>query len=368
MQNSLIGTKKVRESGIELLRIILIIQVIFLHVGNFGKYGALSSDLGGMYECVYYAQRLICRCPVYVFMIISGYFSVTSKATMKNVFSKGGKIYSQMIFYSLAITAFAVLSGVVDVDFKDIVKSFFPLTSRTWYFISVYLLVLILSPVVNKALNSVSKKDFQILLLVLFFLFSIWQTLAVFKPFSEIISVGSVIDTTKGRGLDGFLYMYIVGAYIRLHWKKEEKTEWKYLFAFLALAVLDGLLIYITKETGFLENYSKIVNNNNAPIEVIQGVFLFLFFRTVKFKSLAVNFLASQTLGIYMIHEHWLMREIIWDNLFSFTQTEDFYSSKSFILIIWGIVVLIFAVCTVIDLLRMKLFEGVSVVFKKLKN
>lgn len=355
---------KERESGVELLRIILMLQVIFLHVSNFGEFASINKDWGGLHELVYWVMQTLCRCPVYVFMIISGYFSVTSKTTMQTVWKKAGTVYLPMIFYSLVLTLVIGATGLGEIGAYDIIRSFFPLTSRTWYFMTIYLLVLILSPVINSALIKLSKKDFQILLGVLFFMFSLWQVASSVEPFSKVISVDSVIETTKGRGLDGFLFMYIIGAYLRLHKEREEKIAWKYLFLYVGLAVLDIAVVYATRGVPVLENYAKIVNYNNAPIAVLQGVCLFLFFRTLRFKSRIINRISNHNLGVYMIHEHWLMRPVVWDKIFVATQNPVFYSSPFYLVKVYAIIFIIYVSCWVIDFARGYLFDTV----KKLKK
>lgn len=356
---------KERESGIELLRIILMLQVIYLHISNFGEFGSINHNWGGWHELIYWINQTICRCPVYVFMIISGYFSVTSKSTMTTVWKKAGNVYLPMIFYSVILTLVLCISGLADFNGYNIVKSFFPVTARTWYFMTVYLLVLILSPAVNAALNRLSKRDFQILLCILFFLFSIWQVLANFEPFSKIISIDSVMETKKGRGLYGFLFMYIIGAYIRLNTEREEKIAWKYLAFFGGLAVFDIVMVYAFRDVPILENYVKVVNYNNAPVAILQGIMLFMFFRTLRFKSKIINRISNHNLGVYMIHEHWLMRTVIWDKIFVATQNPVFYSSPFYLFKVYGIILVIYVSCWTIDLLRGYIFKGIEKVFKK---
>lgn len=359
---------KTRDSGVELLRIILMLQVIYLHVSNFGKFAAINLELGGIHELIYWLHQMLSRCPVYVFILISGYFSVTSKATIKNIWPKAGKVYSSAVFYSLGITLLLLITGITNVDLGDIVKSFFPLTSRTWYFISTYLIVFVLSPVVNLALTRLSKKEYAILIAVLFFLFSIWQIGSNVAPFNSIISVNSVAEATKGRGIYGFLFMYILGGYIRLHLKQHDKPRWRYLAMFFGFAFIDVALVYLLRGVPILENYLSVVNHNNAPIAIMQGVCLLLFFRTVHFKSKIINKISSHNLGVYMFHEHWLMRGVIWDKLFVVTQNPTFYASPFYLIKIYGIIIAIYAVGTVIDMGRELIFNTLGKLLKKLRK
>ncbi len=355
---------KERESGIELLRIILMLQVIYLHISNFGDFAILSKEWGDAHELIYWINQTLCRCPVYVFMIISGYFSVKSKETMTTIWKKASAAYLPMIFYSLVLTLIVGTTGLGKVSGYDITKSFFPATSGTWYFMTVYLLVLILSPVVNSALTKLSKKDFQILLGVLFFLFSIWQILADVEPVNYIVRANSIIEATKGRGVYGFLFMYIIGAYLRLHKEREEKIAWKYLLFYIGFALFDVAYVYITKGVPVLENYVRVINYNNAPVAILQGVCLFLFFRTLRFKSKIINRISIHNLGVYMIHEHWLVRPVVWDKIFVATQNPSFYSSPFYLLQVFTIILIVYASCWIIDFIRGCLFDTV----KKLKK
>lgn len=357
---------KVRDSGVELLRIILMLQVIYLHVSAYGKFGSINLELGGLHALSYWVHQTLSRCPVYVFVLISGYFSVTSKATMKTIWPKAKTVYLSAIFYSLTITLLILVTGIANVGELDVIKSFFPLTSRTWYFISAYLLVFVLSPVINLALTKLSKEDYRILLIVLFFLFSIWQIAANVEPLKQVISVNSVIEATKGRGLYGFMFMYIIGGYVRLHVKPEEKPAWKYLALYVGLALLDIAIVYAVKGVPVLENYRKIVNFNNAPIAILQGVCLLLFFRTVHFKSKFINKVSSHNLGVYMIHEHWLMRGVLWNKIFAATQNPAFYASPFHLVKIYGIILVIYVVCIVIDMCRELIFNCIGKIYKKL--
>ena len=98
------GGKKVRKSGIELLRIILMLQVIFLHVCTKGKYSSFArGHLGEWHELFYWCVWLMCRCPVYLYMLISGYFSVTSNKTWGDIKRKVLVSHRSMLFYSIGL-------------------------------------------------------------------------------------------------------------------------------------------------------------------------------------------------------------------------------------------------------------------------
>lgn len=351
-----------RESGIELLRIILMFQVVFLHICDYGKYSTNVQAIGGVQTLLYWLMMLCSRTPVYVYIVILGYFSVSSKSNQnfRDILPKVKKMYLPMIFYSLLIPVVLWCAGVTDFSLTNLVKAFLPVLSRTWSFMSLYLVVILLSPFINKCINNISKRDFMILLGILFAILSVWNMLGNLDPIDNVISVKKVVNTEGGKSLYGYLFMYLIGAFVKLHVKKYDKAKWRFLVAFFALAALNTVLVYVVK------HYTSVVFYNDNPISVIQGVCLLLFFRDLKFKSRIVNHIALLNLGIYMIHEHPMIRDFIWNDLFSFTQDSSFYSSfPQYIFVALGICAVVFIVCAMLEQLRRWLFALPGILRRK---
>lgn len=355
--------EKVRESGIEILRIILMMQVVFLHFCDYGGYSAAEAGLSSLYRLQYWSLFLISRCPVYVYIVIFGYFAVKSNKTFKDTKPKILRTYLPILFYSLSITAiFLLLGRFFGAEVKgdpviQTIKAFFPLLSRTWYFMTLYLLVLILSPFVNRCLTALSKNEYTALIVILFFIFSIWTVFAGLDQTKQVININKIISTQGGKGLYGFLYMYILGGYLRLHVKSHDKAKFRFLLFFFALAAVNLILVYK------LPSYKNIVASNDNPISVIQGVCLVLFFRDLTFKSKVVNYIAALNLGVYMIHEHFFVRDYIWKKLFPIWKTL-FSDGKMIVyqnvLYILLTCIVIFVVCACIEKIRVWIFKGVE--------
>ncbi|MGN1112209.1 MAG: acyltransferase family protein [Acutalibacteraceae bacterium] len=354
-----------RESGIELLRIILMFQVVFLHICSYGGYYHHIYPLGDFQTWLYWFMMFLSRTPVYVYIVILGYFSVSSKSnqSINGVLPKIKKMYAPMIFFSLTITTIMMSTGAAAVTPEGIIRAFLPVLSRIWPFMTLYLIVILLSPFINRCLNNISKKEFTILLGILFFIFSIWNMLGNLPNVNRVISVASIVNTNGGKGLYGYLFMYILGAYIRLHIKKHDKARWRYLAVFAGIALLNTVLVILIPE------YIDASMFNDNPGSVIQGVCLLLFFRDLKFKSRVINHIALLNLGVYMIHEHPFMRSFIWDNLLSFTQDDSFYTVfPLYVFEALGICALVFISCAILEQLRRGLFAVVPVAVNKIRG
>jgi hypothetical protein len=90
---------------------------------------------------------------------------------------------------------------------------------------------------------------------------------------------------------------------------------------------------------------------------VLSGLFLFLCF--AKLEDIprlrkVIHFLAPGSLGVYLIHVH----PIIWSSLVKgFSKSFTHYNSIIMILLALGASVVLYLVCTLIDLLRIKIFQ-----------
>lgn len=356
--------KPVRESGIELLRIFMMMQVIFLHVcsKNMGMYTPIATELGGkqllLYEFFYYMSR----CPVFVFLLVSGYFSVTSNKTLASIRPKLLKTYLPMLFYAISIPFVGWALQLWTPSTTQIVRAFFPALNRTWYFMTLYLLVLILSPFINRCLVSLSKREYTCLVGILLFLFSVMTILVKIKGINQIVGLDQIIKTQGGKGLYGFTMMYIIGGYLRLHVKPYNKAKLRFLFAFLVLGCINIGLIHT------VPGYKSAAIDNENLFAVLQCICLLLFFRDLKFKNRVINYIAASCLGVYMIHEHPLVRNFIWGTIFPMTREPSFYSTWYFPIKILLIVLAIFFGCVLLDQVRVYFFKLIDYLIAKRKQ
>lgn len=85
------------------------------------------------------------------------------------------------------------------------------------------------------------------------------------------------------------------------------------------------------------------------------AVSLFLYFVTRPyFFNASINRIAGSVLGIYLIHDNDLMRTIIWDYIFP---NLEYIESSWYMLFYAGKVFAVFAICSMIELLRKRYIE-----------
>ena len=80
-----------------------------------------------------------------------------------------------------------------------------------------------------------------------------------------------------------------------------------------------------------------------------------LIFKNMKIKnSNIINKISSCTLGVYLIHTHILIRDIIWIGIYNIT---EFTNSKYLVLYEIFVVISLYMICVVIDYIRQNTLE-----------
>ncbi|MDR0830363.1 MAG: acyltransferase [Prevotellaceae bacterium] len=161
-----------RESNIELLRIVAMFMIVVHHY-------CVNSGLTQLFDFNNITFNTILvqfmafggKVGVNIFFIISGFFMINS--TFK--FEKVLKLVLQILFYCVLVGLFLVFLGY-PYSIKSIVVQTVKLFIGTNSFIAAYLLVYILSPIINKMLKVLSNKEHLFLLSILLLYFSIFST------------------------------------------------------------------------------------------------------------------------------------------------------------------------------------------------
>ena len=186
-------------------------------------------------------------------------------------------------------------------------------------------------------LVNLNKKDYKILLIILIICFSLIPTF--------------LHNGISKSYLIWFITLYCIAGYIKLHGINEKIKTHHYLITFITLSLLVYLsTIGILPFKEFMNIYSP-----NKINTLILAISIFMFFKKIKINnSNLINLIASATFGVYLIHDEPLMRNFLWNNLFKNASYQN-----SSILIPYSIVVclIIYVVCTIIELLRKTLIE-----------
>ncbi len=361
--------KKERDSGIELLRIFAIFMVIGVHIFLYGNYYKAALGVGGYVAETAKYFRLFFRPAVDIFVIITGYFMARSAFDLKKSYKRLLPLYLTIYFYSVVLSLFSLWLGPDFCRQEDeakgaleiVLEMLFPVFSQQWYFVTDYIFMCLFAPFANIIFQSITKRQYQLLIVISTVIMSLWINLMEIKPLEDILSVYGYGEMMEGKNLFSFLYIYMLGGYIGIYGEIRQKPRVRYLFGFILFVWMNYYILAHYDETLDYYSVSRYYSN---PFVVLSGVCALLFFKDLHFYNRAVNILSSTTFGIYVIHEFKFMREFIWGT-FDFKKFDCSNLTVNFIRII-AIMLLVFSFGSVIDLVRQRLFRGAAFLFRHL--
>lgn len=339
--------KKQRNSTIELLRILCILMVIAGHYYAHGIAYAMSPFVVETYSPRILAMQLIsfgADIANDIFIIITGYYMINSTINGKRV----GKLIAEMLFYAWGIAFIFHAAGLETFTWESLKAVLLPFWSGENWFVTCYIILCLLIPFLNPFLKNLEQKDFVRLLIILF----------VIRFIAPILNTKTFWSTS--HGLEQFIFLYFIGAYIKLHGFQtkllQNKWSWRAILLFLI-----GLWLTVTGGTAYVgmrtQNHELIANvTKYYPIfsVLISPVLLIVVLGFKPFYSKFINIISGSVLAVYLIHDNPLVRNYIW---WTISPNIDQIGSNHIFLHMAQKVVVIFVVCVAIDQCRIWLFE-----------
>lgn len=340
--------KKDRQMNYELLRIIAMLMIVCLHY--LSKGGALGDPKQELTTNGYLAWLIeaFCLVAVNVYVLISGYFGVDSQ---NFTIRRPLKIWRQVWFYSVGIGLIMLITGAASWNLYQGMTYVFPVVTEHYWFATAYLLLCLLMPFLNAGVEKLDQKTFQWILIGMLLVFSVAKTVLPMQlPWDH-----------KGYDAFWFVFLYLTGAYLKKY-KISGGTKWLFVYITGVFAIyLSFLMLQVVYlKLGKLGDFISYSYSYNYLFTYVASIGLFLAFANVgknwKEKTQKmISTLAGATFGVYLIHEHVELRGL-WKTLFHCEE----YAQKStgiFLLHMLGTVCVVYAVCTIIELLRQKITE-----------
>lgn len=206
------------------------------------------------------------------------------------------------------------LTGIEKWSKVDTIKTFFPLAYNQYWFITVYLYILLLAPFINKFLNSLSKENYNKLLAILTIIFAVIPTI--------FYSNGLIGSTQTPIGILLFIYVYIIGAYIRLYGIKffENRKLRNIILICLGYIIVFAIVLIgkkLEQKNIFWSNLFAYYREMNSIFILVPSIALFYVFKEWKLKyNRFINYFASISFAVYLFHESNFMRYRLWHNIF----------------------------------------------------
>lgn len=271
---------KNRESNIELLRIVAMFMILGLHVN---KLAIGLPDKTDFINCpvtsfmrIFFEQ--VCIIGVNIFVLISGWFGIRYK-------TKGlCNFLFQSLFFSILLFIPFLLIGYIELNIKNVLSAFL-LYKNAYWFVWAYLILYILSPVLNSFIDNAEKHIYRNVLI----LFFTTQTIVHFFTPCDFFDAGYTPLS--------FIGLYLLMRYIR---KYHSVTKKRTLLIIWLLYICTNLVICHTENISLIAISLAYVN----PLNIIGAVAFVLLFTKISIKSSFINSIAASSFAVYLLHMH----------------------------------------------------------------
>ena len=289
---------KKREGNIELLRIVCMLMIIAHHLAYHGVAMHAPLRTNKVLATVLFSGGMT---GVNSFVLITGYFLAPFRA--KRLVS----ILLQTLFYSVGLTLLCRWTGWrQDVTDDAVLRSAFVLARSPYWFVTMYAAMTALLPLLQPAVQRLGKRAHAWVLAVAALYLCVIPTLTFQDPASPYF-----------HQLIWFFFLYVLGAFFRKYPSRVTRcmplhaAVFALSLAFIALSCLWGEEhAELFQRVGSRHNF--FADKNTIP-QLICSCALFLFFANLRVSSSALlTVLSGASFGVYLIHDHSLMRDMIW--------------------------------------------------------
>ena len=187
--------KKTRQANLELLRLLAMVFVVTAHLMNHGNLIGAAKMGTASYYLVWTLFGVSFTC-INLYLLISSYFLTESRFSLWKLV----KMAVQVLFYALGITAIFWIFTDVPHDLEYLVYSILPISSDFYWFVSMYVGMYVLAPVMNKLILALTKRQLACACALALALVSVWPNIFYFS---------SALNTAGGVSISWFLTIYL---------------------------------------------------------------------------------------------------------------------------------------------------------------
>ena len=332
------ANSKLRNSSLELLRIIAMLFIVLSHYCYFSNVNVMG--LSNIVNKTFLQIFLLGNLGTAIFFIISGYFLMNSKYDIRKIL----KLLVEVTFYSIVIYCVLCFSGVINFSYFGLIKSLFPVIFEQYWFFTVYIIIYLLSPYIKKFVNSISREEFLRLLIIII---TIWSIIPTFTTY-----------TMYGEPFGRSMISYLIGIYLSLY---PENHISKGNNAKIGVLLFSGLIVVSSVACNVLATKSPIFNHGtmlllpHSFVTLFLAVCLFIIFEHKSFNNRLVNNIAKSVFGVYIIHNNPNLSNYLWHNIIRVSK----YVDKQYMILHMVVsVLLVYIICLFIDYIRIIIFKN----------
>lgn len=328
-----------RNSSIEILRISAMFMIVLSHFVTHTNWN--GSTINFSFNSIIINSLKLGNFGNTIFVLISSYFIIGNKFKPSKVF----KIWGDVFLYSIIGYLLFVFFKKNTLSTKEIISIFFPLIFNKYWFASTYIIFYLVTPLLNVLLNHLSKKQHLYLLLLGFVLWPILNTIT-----NQGLQYSSLLY---------FIYLFFIAGYIKMYinvFKISSKASLTFGICSLILYFISVVcLLMLGKQFTIFQKKTTMFGTLYSPIVLMASVLLFIgAIKCNPFESRLINKFSACTFGVYLITEHPLVRNYIWNELLPSQLHFDSGVLLPYCLIS---VIIVYLVCIIIEYIRLNTID-----------
>lgn len=350
--------EKKRQNNFEALRMLAMFMVIVLHYLDKGNILTSAADVfqGTSYLAWFIESFAIVAVNVYV--LITGYFMCESSMKPSRLL----QIICQVWWYALLVPVILCMCGIVDIrsfQLYDILQFVFPIHMKHYWFVTAYVVLMLFVPFLNMGIRYMSKIQLAVSIVLM----------SVYQMFPKSVLPVKFTEDDAGNGVLWLICLYLIAAYIRKYGIAFFSSAKKSILCYIAGSVSIFASLLVMRKVYFaLDAFGESLSfgyHYNHILCLFASVSLFY---AVKYWNISegvcsrlIGKLAPYTFGVYLLHEHILVRYrwVAWLQVQPDTNVFLFVGK----LLVKCLLVL--AVGILADWIREKIFYAISRMFLK---
>ena len=295
--------QETRKYGLDLLKIISMINIINLHINLFLPYSKIK--IKSLKFKPIYRLEAFSYWPVNAFGLISGIVGYKKYKFLNMIY-----LWFIAVFYSLFFSI--ILYYKSKIKKADLILSFFPLgLKRNWY-VNGYIFMYYFLPFVTNSISLINKRLYGKIVFHFFFIYSIYYTIIKYNiKKANFNSNFNFIN--EGYTSFWLLILYIVGGYIgKFYTYKNIKLNIIYLLIYLISSLITSEYLFYSVFLSLFQYYKSLANFKNViksffPLGIVRHWYVNVYI-------LMYLFLPFITTSI----SWWIFRKICYKSYFKF--------------------------------------------------
>ena len=328
-----------RQVPFEWLRILAMFGVVMNHVFNYGLhiYDDFSVDAstwqGGAYWSVLELMKLMALPSVNCYILITGYFLIDRRQLrLKGIW----RVWSTTWFYAVGIYLLAIVLGIEHFEWHELLRHATPLLSDSYWFVTSYVVVLLLAPVIAWCFQRLTKRQYLAALMV--------GAVVCFQPL-----LGRVLMDSHQILL--FVYLFMIGGYIRRHYDASSRAVYPAVACVVILVLMYAYTLY--KNEPLTNQHFMIFAMEYHGLVLPLSVAVFLWTLHWRFNHEAVRrailLVAPLSFAVYIIHTQSVVDTWLWGSVSPWLRG---ISAPWLPLACIGVTLAVFVICITMEYVR----------------